>query len=170
MKELSADQHKIKEILESRGISCSVLTDYDFRYLSVPVTVDTLRNRTVSARFGLITNGVPVVTDLPKGNYLCVRVPYFYLFWEDLNRFPHVLREANSIARSLLTRSAYPDFFIDYVHCDTIFFRMEVPLDEKEELETVVPDVFYQLSVIAAAVYNFLENLSAEDDEEADQE
>ena len=169
MKGLSADQHKIREILNTGGIPCSVYRDWDFEYLSVPVTVDALHNRTVSARFGLISDGVPILTELPKGSYLCVRIPDFYLFWDDLNKFPHILQEANAIARTLTHRDAYMEFFIDYVHCDTIFFRMEVPLGENESLEHAVPDVYHQLTAIAAAVYAFLEKLPADDDEEADQ-
>ena len=55
---------------------------------------------------------------------------------------------------------------MDYVYSDTIFFRMDVPLGENEELETAVPDIFHQLTVICTAVYDFLRNFSDEADDQ----
>ena len=161
MNGLPPNVQQLKEIFEAQGISAFVGKEWNQEYLSVPITVDERKKRTVSARFGCL-EGQPVLTELPCGRYVCVRIPHFYQWWDDLNRFGEVLRQANEIAYSLLRRDAHPDFFVDYVDCDVIFFKMDVLLKENETYDEAVLDVLNQLSVIARAVYSYLEKYADE--------
>ena len=170
MSGLPPNQQKLKEIFDSQSIPVVVCEDWNEEYLSVPIIADAVNHQTVSARFGFVMDGQPVLTDLPRGRYLCVRIPSFYLWWDDLNNFSHILQEANSIAYSLMQRDAYLDFFIDFVYCDTIFFRMDVPLKENEEIDDATLNVFDQLNFIVKSVYSYLKKYDDEYDEEASQQ
>ena len=148
---------ELKEIFHRNGIPAEFRRDYWGQLqLAVPITVDPRRNIRRSAVFGMITEGQPILTELPAGRYLTVRVPGFYSWWEDLLRFPKVLQTANGIAHRMSRRELYPDFFRDYGNPEVISFAMNVPLKEEETVGEVLPEAFGQLCEIMKAVYGYL--------------
>lgn len=173
MNGLTPDQQRIKESLESRGISVFVGKEWNQLYLSVPLTAGKEKNHTISARFSFV-DGQPALSELPRKRYICVRIPRFYHWQDDLSGYKDLLRKANSVAYSLMNRDVYLDFFIDYIDFDIIFFRMDVPLKENEEIGDAVTDVFYQLGAMVQAVYSFFEHYDVQeeawyDDDETDE-
>lgn len=168
MKGLSPSEQSFKDIFDAQAIPAMVCTDeWGEAYLSVPVTVDDQTTR--SARFGLIEDGQPVLTELPRSRYLCIRVPRFYQWWESLYSYPDVLQEANAIANSLMQRDAYPDFYISYTDNDIICFALNIPLGEQESLHDAAMDAYHQLSAIAKAVYAYLKKYDEDYDEDEEE-
>lgn len=156
MHSLSTAQQKLKAVLEACGLPVALRQEWDTEYLSVPIVVDPEQNRQLSARFTLIEDGQPALTDLPRGRYLCICIPNFYGWWDDLNRFPQVLLKANNIAYSLRQRKARSDFFISYTENDRISFSLDVPLAAGEDLNCAVPALHREATAIAAGVYAYL--------------
>lgn len=65
MHSLSTAQQKLKAVLEACGLPVALRQEWDTEYLAVPIVVDPEQNRQLSARFALIEDGQPALTDLP---------------------------------------------------------------------------------------------------------
>lgn len=166
MSQLQSNLQKLKEMFHMHGIPAEISKNYwNEEQLTVPIVVDDIKNEIKYPYFGLIIGGQPILTALPVGRYLTVRIPRFYTWWEDLNQFPEVLQKATTIAYELCRRNVYLDFFIDYVDCDVISFAMNAPLKEKENIADALPVIFDQLCEILKAVYSYLRRYDAEYEE-----
>ena len=163
MSPLQPNLQKLKEMFRIHGIPSEIRKDYwNEEQLTVPIMVDDTKNEIKYPYFGLIIDGQPILTALPVGRYLTVRIPKFYTWWEDLNQFPEVLQNANAIACDLCRRDVYVDFFINYVDYDVISFAMNAPVKKEENIEDALPVIFDQLCEILKSVYFYLRKYDME--------
>jgi len=142
-----------------QGFSTRIGEEYGNHYLVTSVPLNGKKVNALAVRFSYLSGPLNVHTlfgqiTLPPRRYLCIRIPYFYQWRDDLNAFPEIREKANGTLCRDFDREAFSDFYVSYSDCDTLSLRMDIPLETGETVETATPDIMARLIPVLRSVYS----------------